>query len=90
MTTRKLVSLAIPAYNEASNLRELVDRLGTVFEDLSDRYEFEIVVCENGSHDNSFELLKELREIEPRLKIIRLTRNFNMEGGMMEIGRAHV
>lgn len=83
MTTKRLISVAIPAYNEASNLPELADRLIKVFDDLSDRYEFEVVVCENGSHDDSYAVLKQIHERDARFRIVRLTRNFNMEGGMM-------
>jgi glycosyltransferase involved in cell wall biosynthesis len=83
MSDRKLVSVAIPAYNEQGNLEELARRLALVFDQLSDKYDFEVVVCENGSHDNSFSLLREIRQRDQRFKIVRLTRNFNMEGGMM-------
>jgi glycosyltransferase involved in cell wall biosynthesis len=83
MTNKRLISIAIPAYNEASNLPELMERLRNVFDDLAQRYDFEVVVCENGSHDNSFAVLKAIREQDSRVKIVRLTRNFNMEGGMM-------
>jgi dolichol-phosphate mannosyltransferase len=56
---------------------------------LSEKYRFEVVVCENGSSDNSFETLKVLNAKDERIKTIRLVRNFNMEGGMMA-ALAHV
>lgn len=80
---KKLISVAIPAYNEADNIPELVARLQAVFAQLESRYVFEIVVCENGSTDNSAKVLAMLQEQEPRLKTVSLIRNFNMEGGMM-------
>jgi dolichol-phosphate mannosyltransferase len=83
VSDRKLISIAIPAYNEASNLPELAERLIRIFDAHRQRYEFEVVVCENGSQDNSFEVLKKIRDGDARFKIVRLTRNFNMEGGMM-------
>jgi len=80
---RPLVSIAIPSFNESANLPILIERLQRVFSDLSSQYDFEVVVCDNGSTDNSFEFLKQLHQQDPRFKTIRLVRNFNMEGGMM-------
>ena len=89
MTLKKMISIAVPAYNEDKNLLELVERLQNVFSQLSEKYRFEVVVCENGSSDNSFETLKVLNSKDERIKTIRLVRNFNMEGGMMA-ALAHV
>jgi polyisoprenyl-phosphate glycosyltransferase len=89
VTLKKMISIAVPAYNEEKNLLELVERLQNVFSQLSEKYRFEVVVCENGSSDNSFETLKVLNSKDERIKTIRLVRNFNMEGGMMA-ALAHV
>lgn len=78
-----LISVAIPAYNEAENLPELLKRLQIVLGSLDDRYDFEIVVCENGSTDNTHQVLISHQEFIPELRVIRLSRNFHMEGGMM-------
>jgi dolichol-phosphate mannosyltransferase len=80
---RPLISVAIPAYNEASNLDELFERLRAVFQVNSDKYDFEIVVCENGSKDDSYAKLNAWKAIDSRIRVIRLSRNFHMEGGMM-------
>ncbi len=42
MTNRRVVSVAIPAYNESSNIDELAVRLTAVFDGLADRYDFEV------------------------------------------------
>ena len=83
MSRKPLISIAIPAYNEAENIPELWRRLTAMFQGLDNEYDFEVVVCENGSHDNSYEKLMEIRLTDSRLKIVRLSRNFHMEGGMM-------
>ena len=80
---RPLISVAIPAYNESSNLDELFERLRAVFQTNSDKYDFEIVVCENGSKDDSYAKLNAWKAKDSRIRIIRLSRNFHMEGGMM-------
>jgi polyisoprenyl-phosphate glycosyltransferase len=78
-----LISIAIPAYNESENIDELATRLQVVFEKLSTQYNFEVVICENGSQDDSWEKLRSLSQSDSRFKIVRLVRNFHMEGGMM-------
>lgn len=83
MSTKPLVSVAIPAYNESENLGELWSRLTAVFDSLAHAYEFEVVVCENGSKDDSFEKLKSIQDKDSRLRIVQLSRNFHMEGGML-------
>jgi len=80
---RSLVSIAIPAYNESENLQELFTRLRKVFDELEYRYDFEVVICENGSSDDSMERLVSMRQVDPRIHIVQLSRNFHMEGGMM-------
>lgn len=83
MTVKPLISVAIPAYNESDNLDELWSRLAAVFDSLAESYDFEVVVCENGSRDDTFERLREIRNRDDRLRIIQLSRNFHMEGGML-------
>jgi dolichol-phosphate mannosyltransferase len=79
---KKLVSVCTPAYNESDCVVELLRRLAAVAEVVADRYDFEFIVCENGSVDDTYEKLIALRANEPRLKIVRLSRNFGTEGGM--------
>lgn len=83
MSRKPLISIAIPAYNESENVDELWIRLVSVFDDLRQDYEFEVVVCENGSKDNTHEKLLRITDLDSRLKIVQLSRNFHMEGGML-------
>lgn len=83
MSRKPLISIAIPAYNESANIDELWTRLSTMFANLSSTYDFEVVVCENGSKDDTFEKLLQIKSVDARLKIVQLSRNFHMEGGML-------
>jgi dolichol-phosphate mannosyltransferase len=83
MSSQKgLVSVVIPAFNEEACVDELARRLTLVSESLSDRYDFEFVVVENGSVDTTFPRLLAIRERDPRFKIIRFSRNFGIEGAL--------
>jgi dolichol-phosphate mannosyltransferase len=79
---RKLISIVTPCYDEGENVTELHRRLALVFDLLADRYDFEIIAVENGSHDDTYQKLLEIHAIDPRLKIVQLSRNWQMEGGM--------
>jgi dolichol-phosphate mannosyltransferase len=83
MSRKALISVAVPAFNESENIDELWRRLTQVFDQLKQTYEFEVVVCENGSVDNTYEKLLAIQSADSRLKIIQLSRNFHMEGGML-------
>jgi glycosyltransferase involved in cell wall biosynthesis len=80
-STRKKISIITPAYNEAECIDELARRLGAVFDEL-DQYDFEAIVVENGSEDDTFEHLEAIRTRDPRFKIVQLARNFRMDGGI--------
>jgi dolichol-phosphate mannosyltransferase len=78
---RKLISIVSPAYNEEGCVDELARRLAATFEPLSDRYEFEAIIVENGSRDSTYQRLLAINARDPRFKVIRLSRNFGGEGG---------
>jgi dolichol-phosphate mannosyltransferase len=79
---RKLISIVTPLYNESANVDELARRLAAVFDLYPGRYDFEVIAVENGSADDTYEKLLAVRARDPRWKVIQLSRNFLMEGGM--------
>jgi len=78
---RKLVSIVTPAYNEEECIDELCRRLQQVFAD-NPKYDFEAVIVENGSTDGTLAKLTAIRAADARFKILRLARNFRMDGGI--------
>ncbi len=77
----KAISIVIPAYNEESNLLELYNQISDVINEI-ENYEFSLLFIENGSTDNSYEILLKLSEKDKKVKIIKLSRNFGMDGGI--------
>lgn len=79
--TKRLISIVVPAYNESECVDELSQRLISVF-DSESKYDFECVVVENGSEDDTLSKLERIHESDPRFKILQLARNFRMDGGL--------
>ncbi len=67
-------SVVIPAFNEEGCLEQLNLRLTEVMESLGE--EFEILYVNDGSRDRTPEILDELSERDPRVRVIHFTRNF--------------
>ena len=78
---KKLISLIIPAYNEEECVDELFNRLVKVFA-TEDKYNFEVIIVENGSIDSTWDKLQEIASKDSRFKILKLSRNFRMDGGL--------
>ena len=77
----KKISIVVPAYNEEGNVEELASQVDLVFQRL-DRYDHEIIFVENGSTDNTFKVLKDLQKTNNHISIVKLSRNFKMDGGI--------
>jgi glycosyltransferase involved in cell wall biosynthesis len=79
--SKKLISLIIPAYNEEDCVDELFSRLVGVFA-TEEKYNFEVVIVENGSIDSTWDKLQVIASKDSRFKILKLSRNFRMDGGL--------
>ena len=74
MTPLPDLSIVIPIHNEAPNLRELCREFTEVLTKAGRPYE--IILVDDGSRDESFEILRELQAADPRLRVIQFRRNF--------------
>jgi glycosyltransferase involved in cell wall biosynthesis len=74
------LSVVVPIHNEEHSILPLYDRLTSVLFALARSYE--IIFVDDASTDRSFELLANLVETDPRLKVIRLRRNFGQTAAL--------
>jgi len=74
------VSVVVPVHNEEKSILPLCDRLVKALENLGST--FEILLIDDDSTDGSFELLRSLAEVDARLKIVRLRRNFGQAAAL--------
>ena len=72
----KKISLISSCYNEEENLDTLYDRVVKAIEPYSNNYEFEYILLDNGSCDNTEGKLRELAQKDKRIKVILNARNF--------------
>lgn len=72
---KDLISIVTPCFNEEDNILELYTRISAAIAPIT-QYDFEIIVIDNASTDNSVQMLKHLAEKDRRLKVIVNTRNF--------------
>jgi glycosyltransferase involved in cell wall biosynthesis len=79
---RPLVSVIAPVFNEEAVIDEFVARLRAVIDGLRERYEFEIILVDDGSRDGSLARLKALAGQEPRLRILELRRNYGQTAAL--------
>lgn len=68
------ISVVVPVYNEAPNLERLHGELVAALEPLG--CGFEIIAVDDGSRDGSYEALRRIHAADPRVRVLRLVRNF--------------
>lgn len=67
------ISIVIPVFHNADSLPKLHQMLR---EQLGKLGNYEIIFVDDGSKDDSYEVIKSLRKTDERVKLIRLSRNF--------------
>lgn len=77
----KSIDVIIPAFNEEDCVDELVRRLQFLF-NVESKYSWRALIIENGSTDSTWDLLKTHASSDNRIKVIKLSRNFKMDGGL--------
>jgi len=70
----EMISIVVPCFNEEEVLRETNRSLLAALEHLP--LEFEILYVDDGSTDQSHEILRELQALDGRVRVLRFSRNF--------------
>ena len=72
-----MLSVLCPCYNEEKSVNLLYDRIVSVMEKSNE--EFQIVFVNDGSRDNTLDILKNIASNDERVKVIEFSRNFGRE-----------
>jgi glycosyltransferase involved in cell wall biosynthesis len=84
-----MLSVVVPIKDEVDNLRPLHERLRAALDPLCEGgltaklRDYEIVIIDDGSIDGSFALLEEMAAGNPRLRVVRLRRNFGQTPALL-------
>ncbi len=74
------LSIIFPVFNEQDNLRPLYSQVTDVCDRLD--IDYEMIFVDNGSHDLSLDTIRDLKDVDNKVKYISLSRNFGHQGGL--------
>lgn len=74
------ISVVIPLFNEAESLPELFAWIKKVM--LEHKFSFEVVFIDDGSNDNSWEVIEKLSSQNTEIKAIKFRRNYGKSAGL--------
>ena len=76
------ISIIVPCYNEEKALPLFYEELEKNIKTFSDNLDFEILFVNDGSKDNTLNIIKELAEKDNRIKYVSFSRNFGKESAI--------
>jgi len=77
---RRRIAVIASAYNDGPSIGELSSRLTELFDQLP-AYDWEAILIDNGSEDDTFAQIELALAGEPRFRVVQLARNFRQDGG---------
>lgn len=77
-----LLSLVVPCYNEQEAIPLFYKEILKVFKKFEESLEFEIVFVNDGSKDNTLQVIRELNLNDKRVKYVSFSRNFGKESAI--------
>lgn len=86
MDTRKKITILSPVYNEEQSLDKLYEEINTLMTSdryLGGRYDWELLLINDGSRDNSLAKMRELRRRDDHVNYVGLSRNFGKENALL-------
>jgi len=79
---KRTITIIAPCYNEAAVLPIFWNLLWPIVDDLDKKNQVKVLFVNNGSTDNSLEVLSSLRQLDSRVNFITLSRNFGYQGAL--------
>jgi glycosyltransferase involved in cell wall biosynthesis len=74
------LSIVIPTYNEEKNVALLHDEISKALRDMAVSYS--VVFVDDGSSDGTFQVLKEIRGRDNRVRVVKFKKNFGQSAAM--------
>lgn len=80
-SSRRTISVVVPVFNGEGTLWELCRQLTLALESLTQN--FEVLLVEDSSRDRSWDVIREIVTGDPRIRGIRLSRNFGQHNALL-------
>lgn len=80
-STLATISLVVPCYNESASVLALYEEISQVFADLT--VDWKLILVDDGSRDNTAELIRDLADRDKRVRGVIFSRNFGKEAAML-------
>ncbi len=75
INTNDFISIIIPCYNEQEVINASYERLNKVMRSLNDKT-YELIFIDDGSRDNTYELLTKIQQQDTHVRLLKFSRNF--------------
>lgn len=78
----KKIAIVVPCYNEQEAIPYFYEEINKISKTMNNRSDFEFLFVNDGSKDNTLNVLRELSKKDNRVKYISFSRNFGKEAAM--------
>ncbi|HIQ94723.1 TPA: glycosyltransferase family 2 protein [Candidatus Ventrenecus stercoripullorum] len=78
----KKISVIVSCYNEEEALPLFYEEMSRVMAEMK-KYQFELIFVNDGSKDNTLEVIKKLQKMDERVRFVSFSRNFGKEAAML-------
>jgi polyisoprenyl-phosphate glycosyltransferase len=82
MNERKTISIIVPVFNEQSVISYFFERMTNVLDELEQKYLIKVILIDDGSTDNSWNMIRGKSTFDGRYNGIRLSRNFGHQAAL--------
>lgn len=76
----KLISLVIPVYNEGQHIGDSIQAIRSIL--IRSQIDYQFVLIDDGSRDDTWQVLQQLSRDMPGIKALKLSRNFGKEAAL--------
>ena len=80
--SQKFLSIVTTVFNEKATIEELVHRIESTMSSMSEHYDFEIILVDDGSKDSSLKIMKQMAKNDKRIRVIELRRNYGQTAAL--------
>lgn len=80
---KKNLNIIAPVFNEEGNLQNFFSKLKITIDKINQKYNVKIIFANDGSIDNSFEILQSIKQKVDYVEIINFTKNFGHQNALL-------